>query len=208
MQQGERKKWKVSKGKKTIKPREIIDICDLFEALPRAPLRWVLFFGALPRTPLKKLLERSFLRIFKNFWTIYVCTRIGGCKFFISSAHVTGSKQETTLETFSTQLERSLDVTSFERIEIQRFLHFGKVPPQIAPTNAVMDSLFKTVSPTVRAVARRSIISKGSEGIQIAQTRLRLKSQRKSSAAPNCTHECRNGNKSQNPFPDRPRGSA
>jgi hypothetical protein len=26
------------------------------------------FFGALPQTPFKKLLERSFLKIFKNFY--------------------------------------------------------------------------------------------------------------------------------------------
>ena len=50
-------------------------------------------------------------------------------------------------------------------------------------TKPVMETNPKTHSPTVRAVARRSIMLSDSEGIELEQTRLRPKSQRKSSEA-------------------------
>ena len=99
--------------------------------------------------------------------------------FSTGSLRVQSKKRRSRLSRLSSKdLSTSLPLNAWR---YEKFLHYGKVPPQIAPTNAVMDSLFKTVSPTVRAVARRSIISKGSEGIEIEQTRLRPSPKRKSS---------------------------
>ena len=67
---------------------------------------------------------------------------------------------------------------------------FGRAPAKrvrgllITLPHPVIESIPKRKKPTVRAVARRSIISYDSEGIEIAQTRLRPSPKRKSSVAP------------------------
>ena len=54
---------------------------------------------------------------------------------------------------------------------------------KFAPPRPVTETIPKMSSPTVRAVARRSIMLIGSEGVELEQTRLRPRSRGKSSKA-------------------------
>ena len=102
-----------------------------------------------------------------------------GANFCFSTGSLRVQSEGTVKETASTQLGGSLCHLCLERIEIRKILALWK-SIKSAPTNAVTETNPKLHSPTVRAVARRSIMLSDSEGYQIEQTRLRPISRGKS----------------------------